>query len=604
MKQRGRPKHPDILTPREWEVLELVREGLSNDAIGERLGISLDGVKFHVSEILGRLGVRDRQEAARWQPAGRPWWMAAATPFLFWRKLGLGWVAPAVAGGVAIAAVVGAGLLIWGLTRTQAGTELEYALAETFLNPDPAERDFAGYAVATVGENVLIGVPEDDANGRDSGIAYLFDGGSGALLQTFSNPNPDDGAGFGNAVAGVGGDALIGGPGAAYLFDGSTGALLQTFLDPKPPCGYSFGAAVAGVEGNVLIGARGYSTAAGTLVCASGVEAPSDGGAAYLFDGATGALLQTFLNPTPAAGDDFGGAVAGVGGNALVGARNDDTAAPEAGAVYLFDGSTGALLQTFLGPNGGSFGHSVAGVGEHVLVGAPNEDTGASEAGTAYLFDSKTGALLHTFLNPDPALGDSFGWSVAGVGGNVLVGAPLDDTAGRSAGAAYLFDAGSGALLRTFLSPSPSPGEIRGFGWSLAAMGDSFVVGSPQRSAGAEGAGAAYLFTLQERESDAPAVVLPTAVTWDEGTAIRGAGETLCQLQELDPYEACVNQYFSAVQSGILAVLCVDDEDGEWYFGTAGAPPEPGHAGEASQVGDDCSIRGHVAVALVGGSEP
>ena len=27
MTKRGRPRHPDILTPREWEVLTLLREG-------------------------------------------------------------------------------------------------------------------------------------------------------------------------------------------------------------------------------------------------------------------------------------------------------------------------------------------------------------------------------------------------------------------------------------------------------------------------------------------------------------------------------------------------------------------------------------------------
>ena len=64
MSKRGRPKHPDILTPREWEVLALLRESLSNDEIAQRLGISLAGAKYHVSEILGKLGVTSRDEAA------------------------------------------------------------------------------------------------------------------------------------------------------------------------------------------------------------------------------------------------------------------------------------------------------------------------------------------------------------------------------------------------------------------------------------------------------------------------------------------------------------------------------------------------------------
>ena len=75
MSRRGRPPHPDVLTPRQQEVLRLVREGLTNEQIAGRLGISHDGAKFHVSEILSRLGVTTRTEAARWereQPAERP----------------------------------------------------------------------------------------------------------------------------------------------------------------------------------------------------------------------------------------------------------------------------------------------------------------------------------------------------------------------------------------------------------------------------------------------------------------------------------------------------------------------------------------------------
>jgi DNA-binding NarL/FixJ family response regulator len=53
------------LSPRQREVLELVAEGLPNEAIAARLFISLNTVKFHVRVIYGRLGVRNRVEAAR-----------------------------------------------------------------------------------------------------------------------------------------------------------------------------------------------------------------------------------------------------------------------------------------------------------------------------------------------------------------------------------------------------------------------------------------------------------------------------------------------------------------------------------------------------------
>ncbi len=70
MPRRGRPPHPDVLTPREWDVLAVLREGASNEDIAERLEISLATAKFHVSEIISKLGVRNRIEAARWQPGG------------------------------------------------------------------------------------------------------------------------------------------------------------------------------------------------------------------------------------------------------------------------------------------------------------------------------------------------------------------------------------------------------------------------------------------------------------------------------------------------------------------------------------------------------
>ncbi|MEX0786609.1 MAG: helix-turn-helix transcriptional regulator, partial [Dehalococcoidia bacterium] len=67
---RGRPRHQDILTPREWEVAALVRRGYSNREIGGRLGITFAGAKYHVSEIIGKLGVQSRQEAATLLSAG------------------------------------------------------------------------------------------------------------------------------------------------------------------------------------------------------------------------------------------------------------------------------------------------------------------------------------------------------------------------------------------------------------------------------------------------------------------------------------------------------------------------------------------------------
>ena len=65
---RTAPAHEDAddwveLTPREWEVLNLLAEGLSQNAIANELYISPKTVATHIQRILGKLGVHSRAAA-------------------------------------------------------------------------------------------------------------------------------------------------------------------------------------------------------------------------------------------------------------------------------------------------------------------------------------------------------------------------------------------------------------------------------------------------------------------------------------------------------------------------------------------------------------
>jgi len=54
------------LTPRETQVLRLVSLGLSNQEIADPLAISIETVKEHVQNLLRKLSVGDRTQAAVW----------------------------------------------------------------------------------------------------------------------------------------------------------------------------------------------------------------------------------------------------------------------------------------------------------------------------------------------------------------------------------------------------------------------------------------------------------------------------------------------------------------------------------------------------------
>jgi DNA-binding NarL/FixJ family response regulator len=64
VKGRTGPKNLELLSKRELEVLRLIAQGLSNPEVAERLFISTKTAGHHVSNILSKLGLRSRTEAA------------------------------------------------------------------------------------------------------------------------------------------------------------------------------------------------------------------------------------------------------------------------------------------------------------------------------------------------------------------------------------------------------------------------------------------------------------------------------------------------------------------------------------------------------------
>ncbi len=179
MSRRGRPRHPDILTPREWEVLALLRAELTNEQIAERLEITERTAKYHVSEILGKLGVSSRSEAAAWRPEQhQPWWLAASAPFAFlWRKASVSWLSAALSGGLVVVTLGGLGLIAFLLLRDVG----EKAILIVPVTPGAQERLLfsAGgsiYTVAPDGSELREVVPGDRESQWNAAPALSPDG--------------------------------------------------------------------------------------------------------------------------------------------------------------------------------------------------------------------------------------------------------------------------------------------------------------------------------------------------------------------------------------------------------------------------------------------
>ncbi len=66
MARTGRPPADDVLTPSEWQVVHMVRHGMTNRRIALQRGTTLDAVKFHLENIRAKLDLPSRRSIRTW----------------------------------------------------------------------------------------------------------------------------------------------------------------------------------------------------------------------------------------------------------------------------------------------------------------------------------------------------------------------------------------------------------------------------------------------------------------------------------------------------------------------------------------------------------
>jgi len=218
---------------------------------------------------------------------------------------------------------------------------------------------------------------------------------------------------------------------------------------------------------------------------------PERGGAGEVFmfprDLSAGVVLTTTISEP-----SFGSSVLATEDWLFVGAPTRNRSA---GAVYAFSRSDLSAPPQVLAPPAGTryarFGHALAQEGLRLFVGAPSErlpsaGTGPGEVHVLELDGGGAWRPLAVWSAPDPDVRE-LGWSLAVAGGGkVIVGAPSGPETCEGAASCEIV-AGEAFVVTGDVSdpdfeplrPEPAWGTTERFGYSVAAHGETIVIGTP-----------------------------------------------------------------------------------------------------------------------------
>ncbi len=265
---------------------------------------------------------------------------------------------------------------------------------QKLITSDGAFEDYAGHSVSIHGDFAILGTPEDDDNGDESGSAYIFH------------------------------------------FDGTNWIEQQKLLASDGAVDKYFGTAVSIYGNYAVVGAigddyNGFNT-----------------GSVYIFhyDGSSWTEQQKISASDGVASDNFGDAVSINNDYIVVGAYGDDNNGASSGSIYIFhyDGSSWIEQQRILANDGAAndvFGCSVSIDGNYIAVGASGDENTWRRSGSVYIYnyDGSNWVFQQKITASDAFQDDFFGVSVSLSGNRVLVGSYGDDDNGVNSGSAYFY---------------------------------------------------------------------------------------------------------------------------------------------------------------------
>eukprot|EP00985_Skeletonema_marinoi_P008880 scaffold4057_cov216-Skeletonema_marinoi.AAC.1 len=356
-----------------------------------------------------------------------------------------------------------------GSVRVYVSNNNEDFELQSLLKPDDGiTNDDFGRAVAMSGNFIIVGAQRHDAEGENSGAAYIFE----------RSVTDDGGIGW---------------------------SQVAKLTPPQPQADERFGISVS-IQGEVaIVGANGNDSNG------------ENSGAAYLFTlqpNIIGVQEWAFTKKLVASdgspGDNFGFSVSIYGNQAVVGAV---WANERGGSAYVFinQGGTWTTQGKFVGekPND-QFGWSVSIYEETIAVGAIKFDDRTTGPMTReirdrgsvniYVKDENGSWYKEVRLEPsDGKEGDHFGRSIDLHDDWLIVSAPFNDEMGIDAGTAYIYQRDSsvsdGWLLQAKILPTQEGAALSEFGFSVGVSNENFVVSSKYSNPETELLGNAYIYS-------------------------------------------------------------------------------------------------------------
>lgn len=421
------------------------------------------------------------------------------------------WVADPFATAGASLAQAGKVYLVSGasMVNTTSTTPTTPTVIYTLTAPTPVTKGHFGFVISNIGDvnadgkpDLAVGVDANDPTtgaSTGNGNVWVYNGASGALLYTISNPNTTaTNDRFGSRIGNAG-----------DIYNTTRAGFVGTVAGTPPTT------IAADGKAELIVGASNATV--GTL---AGV------GTAYIFDGnsaaATHPAVRTFTAPQSTVAGTFGLSVQGPGDFNGDGVPDQVISAPAAtvgsnvkeGEMYVYDGKAGTKIKTLNDPTpqaNAFFGFQDVTPKSPGDVNADGkadiyadgwlQDVTNTDEGKAWVFagtatTGATNAALYSITDNHPHTGGQFGWSMAkpATGSVLLIGAsPHSGVTTNEDGGAYLYTASTGVFSKDLPLPqgyqqATATGNAGpNLGWTVSAPGalksgsssETYLAGAP-----------------------------------------------------------------------------------------------------------------------------